>query len=94
MEHHCYQAPLRSDAVAGGIPCAAVMESSHFGLSGSEAGVSLLSGTLSHLRMYYSPPKASCCNPESQPLRAKQENSRFKFHFISCYSDPGPGYTF
>lgn len=80
---------LDSDAVAG-FASAAVMKLSHQELSSSGAGMTLLSETLSHQRMYSSPPKAPCCKPEGQPLQAKQENSKFKFHFITCYSDPRP----
>lgn len=74
---------LSSDAIVGSIPSIALMKSSHLKLH-SGAGISSLSGILSHLQIYYSPSDTSCCNPEDQPLHAKQENSKFEFHFRSC----------
>lgn len=87
------RALLDSGAVAR-FASAAVMKLSHQELSSSGAGMILLSETLSHQRMYSSPPKASCCKPEGQPLQAKQENSKFKFHFISVTVTQGQGKPF
>ena len=87
------RALLDSDAVAG-FASVPVMKSSHQKVSSSGAGMILLSETLSHQQMYSSPPKAPCCNPEGQPLQANQENSKFKFHFISVTVTQGQGKPF